>query len=461
VVLLVCLFACSLRSTPALAQNWSFDARNVGMGGIGSTSNIAQQMIEEQRPYKVIVLPFGLAQILPNKPKLDPTSDDFDLVRTIEYGASPIHFIVGRDSTSTASGFITDLRNGELNRDLNTYRQFSPATDVFAEGLASPNWGHTFKLKRNPSGAFHGVYAGGGLYFSMKSAARIDPALASLFSSSTQVYVPNTSFYMSNNTESQFGMAITGGYRGRFALPGRLPGSGAADSGKQALDGLYVGLNVHYLHGFNYEHFEPDARLDTDAQGLLFVNPAKGFPVTIVRDASTSGSGVAVDTGVAAVVGRWEVGVGVNGIGNRINWTDMERTNYVLDSLFTGGEFRDLPTVPVADIRVKLPVDTRATATYDTGSWMATTEYGHGYNGNSFRVGVEQRYDRVQLRGGVRYIKERWEPTGGVGYNLSPQFGVDLGLFSTSANLERQRHLGIAVSVRFGAITRPSTHPRP
>ena len=462
VVLVVCLQACLLKSIPAFAQNWSFDARNIGMGGVGSTSNIAKDMIDEQRPYRVLVLPFGLIQVLPNLPKVDPTKDDFDLVRAIEYAASPIHYIVGRDSTSTASAFITDLRNGELNRDLNVYRQFSPATSVFAEGLASPNWGYTFKLKRGPNGAFQGVYAGAGMYFSMKSSAEIDPALAAVFSSPTPVYVPNTSFYMSNDTESQFGMAITGGYRGRFALPGR-GGVLSADAanGNRALDGLYLGMNVHYLHGFSYEHFEPDARLDTNAQGLLFVNPAKGLPVTIVRNSSTSGSGVAVDAGVATVVGRWEVGVGVNGIGNRIDWTNTERTNYVLDSLFAGGDFRDLPTVPVGDVRVTLPVDTRANATYNADSWTTTTEYGHGYNGNTFRVGFEQRYDRIQLRGGARYIKERWEPTGGVGYNISPHFGMDLGLFSTSANLERQRHLGIAVSLRFSAINRQAVHPRP
>src|SRR3954471_10376059 len=121
-VLFVCLHACFLISTPAFAQNWSFDARNVAMGGVGSTSNVAVDMVDEQRSYRAIVLPFGLFQVLPNLPKLDPTKDDFDLVRTIEYAASPIHFIVGRDSTSTASAFITDLRNGELNRDLNVYR---------------------------------------------------------------------------------------------------------------------------------------------------------------------------------------------------------------------------------------------------------------------------------------------------------------------------------------------------
>src|SRR6476620_4266914 len=111
----ICFLASALTSAPALAQNWSFDARRVALGGVGSTSNVALDIVDEQRPYKAIVLPFGLFQILPNLPKLDPTKDEFDLVRAIEYAASPIHFIVGRDNTNTASAFITDLRNGELN----------------------------------------------------------------------------------------------------------------------------------------------------------------------------------------------------------------------------------------------------------------------------------------------------------------------------------------------------------
>jgi hypothetical protein len=455
VFLVAVVQTCSLIPALALAQNWSFDARNVGMGGVGSTNNIAQTMIDEERTYKAIVLPFGLLQVLPNLPKLDPTKDDFDLVRAIEYGASPIHFIVGRDDTKSGSAFVNDLRNGTLNRDLNTY-DFSPATSITAEGLASPNWGHTFKLASNPDGSFHGIYAGAGPYFSMRTSTAIDPALAAIFSSPTPVYVPNTSFYMSNDTESQFALAITGGYRGRFGLPT----STATDSGSfnRARDGLYVGANFNYLHGFSYEHFLPSARIDTNAQGLATVNPAKGLPVTIVRDTSTSGTGLAVDVGVAAVVNHWEVGLGVNGIANRITWTGAEQTNYVLNSLFSGGEFVDLPTVPLSDVRVELPVDTRANATYNADVWTGTTEYGHGYNGNTFRAGYERRLDRVQLRAGARYIKERWEPTGGVGYNLSDRVGLDVGLFSTSANFERKRHLAIAVSLRFMTRTFPMSH---
>src|SRR5688572_20029912 len=95
-VLFVCVTASLFTSTPVLAQNWSFDARNIGLGGVGSTSNVAVDMVDEQRPYRALVLPFGLLQVLPNLPKLNPTSDEFDLVRTIEYSISPIHYIVGR-----------------------------------------------------------------------------------------------------------------------------------------------------------------------------------------------------------------------------------------------------------------------------------------------------------------------------------------------------------------------------
>jgi len=450
-ILTTSLFASVLTAAPAFAQNWSFDARNIGMGGVGSTSNVAVDMINEQRPYRALVLPFGLLQVLPNLPKLDPTSDEFDLVRAIEYAASPIHYIVGRDDTNTASEFITDLRKGELSRDLNVYRGFSPVTEISAEGLASPNWGKTFKIKKGDNGAFQGVYAGAGLYFSMKTAANLDPALAALFSSPDPVFAPNQTFTMSNDTESQFGMAVTGGYRARFALPASMSGAKASNSAfsniNEGLEGFYVGANFHYLHGFEYEHFVPSATLRTNAAGLL----ANSSTASIDRTNSTSGSGLAVDVGASVVVGRWQVGVGVNGIANRITWTDAEQTHYELDTLFTGGEFNDSPSVPVGDVRVELPVDTRGNVSYNAEKWTAITEFGHGFNGTTFRAGFEERLGRVQLRGGARYIKERWEPTGGAGFNFTDRFGIDCGLFSTSANFERKRHLAIAFSLRFMA----------
>ena len=447
ILVVVCFCAAVLVSPPAGAQNWSFDARNVGLGGVGSTSNIALDMVDEQRPYRAIVLPFGLFQILPNLPTFDPTSDDFDLVRAIEYAASPIHYIVGRNDGNAASSFVNDLRNGTLNRDLNTYRGFDPPTSLSAQGLVSPTWGGTIKFSGDPNGPFQGVYLGAGPYVSLDTTAAIDPALAAVFASTVPVYVPNTSFSISSDTLSQTAVAVTGGYRGRFALPGAA-GFVRIEDTYSAPEGLYVGMNVHYLHGFRYEHFEPDARLDTNAQGFLVVDAAKGLPVTIVRTTSTTGDGFAIDAGVAAVIDKWELGLGVNGIANRIDWRSVRRTNYVLDSLFGGGDFVDLRAVPVADVRVELPVDVRVHGAYNAGPWLAIAEYGHGYNGTTLRAGYEQRLGRFQLRGGARYVTDRWEPTGGAGFNVTDSFGVDVGLFGTSANLERKRHLAIAVSLR-------------
>ena len=39
----------------------------------------------------------------------------------------------------------------------------------------------------------------------------------------------------------------------------------------------------------------------------------------------------------------------------------------------------------------------------------------------------------IELRGGVRLAREHWEPSGGVGFNLSERFRIDVAAFSTSA----------------------------
>lgn len=289
-----------MASTPALAQNWSFDARTIALGGVSGGGNVAVDMVDEQRPYRAIVLPFGLIQVLPNIGKLNPTEDDFDLVRAIEYAASPIHYIVGRDTTDTGQQFVTDIRNARLNRDLNVYRGFVPANDILAEGLASPSWGGTIKFRSSNDGAFQGIYIGAGPYLSAQTNAIIDPALTALLGNASPTYVPNGSFSLDSATVAQTALAVTGGYRARIAWP-------------------------------------------------------------------------------------------------------------------------------------------------DGGSGGATA---HGFNGTTVRGGFEQRFGRVQLRGGGRYVRERFEPSGGAGFNLSDHVGLDVAAFATSANFERKRHLAIAASIR-------------
>lgn len=436
------LWASLLVTTPAAAQNWSFDARTIGLGGVGDINNVAANMIDEQRPYKTIVLPFGLIQVLNDFGKFNPTDDDFDMVRAIENAASPIHYIIGRDSTDTGTQFMEDLRNATLSRDLNVYAGFQPTNSIVAEGRASPSWGKTFKFHRNGN-AFQGIYVGAGPYLSLQTAGTFDPALTAIWASPTPVYPPNASFFLNSTTLNQNAIAITGGYRTRIAWP-----SGVGSGGET--EGLYIGGNYHYLRGLFYQDFDANARIDTNAAGLVTVKPGLGFPLVMARETSKSGRGLALDAGVAAVISRWELGFGVNGIANRMDWTDVERTQYVLNNFTSGSDFIDGPTTPSADARVELPVDVRANATYNADNWTAISEFAHGFNGTSVRGGYEQRLGRVHLRGGGRYIKERFEPTGGVGFNLSDRTGLDFAAFGTSANIERKRHVALAVSFRFG-----------
>src|SRR3954468_5607622 len=101
------LFAVFAR--PARAQNWDFDARTIGLGGVSGSGTIASGMIEHGAGYRSIVLPFGLLQVLPDLEISDPDSTRFDPVRAVEHAASPIHFIVGRDDDLGDGAFATTI----------------------------------------------------------------------------------------------------------------------------------------------------------------------------------------------------------------------------------------------------------------------------------------------------------------------------------------------------------------
>lgn len=434
------LLACSLVAGQASAQNWSFDARKIGLGSPGDDENLATQMIAEARNYGTVALPFGLFQVMRDFDKLKPTNDEFDLVRMMEYAASPLHYTFGRDTTDSGSRFVEDIRNATLNRDLNYYRGFKPANQPRAEGLAAPNWGRTIRLATLPGGGFHGIYVGAGPYLAMQSDVGIDPQLIDILSSPTEMYLPNTQIHLGNANRGQMAAAFTGGYRARLALPD-------ATSDR---DGVYVAVNYNFLHGFRYEDVNLGLHLDTDRTGLLTVNPALPSPLVVTRNTASSGSGRAIDFGVGFVVERWDVGFGVNGIANRIEWTDVEQTTYSMGNPFVGDStFVESVAVPIGDARVTLPVNYRTNVGYNADAWSAIAQVGKGFAGNSFHGGYEYRLGSIELRGGAGYTRQMWNPAAGVGLNVSRRLGIDVAMYSNAANVERKRHPALAASLRF------------
>ena len=143
-VTLTALFLLASSGASAFAQNYTFDARRVALGGAGGTPNVASKLVERQRRYKSIMIPVGLLKVLSNVRVFFPTHEDFDFSRAVEFGYSPLHHVFGRGEDLRPSRFFKDLRNATLERDLNAYRGFDISSSTFAEGLVSPNWGKIF-----------------------------------------------------------------------------------------------------------------------------------------------------------------------------------------------------------------------------------------------------------------------------------------------------------------------------
>jgi hypothetical protein len=440
-VLLTLLFACC----GASAQSFSGDARKIGMGGIGYSENITAKMIDDERPYSSVIIPLGILQLVEDRNRFDPDNDNFDPILAMEYAANPLHFIVGRDPGGPRGRFVSDIVNGEFStdRDLNNYRGFIPTDHLLSEGLANPNWGKTVKFRKRLDGSYQGFYVGVGPYISAKTILDIDNALIDILSSSTPITKPNQSFSITDRSFGQLALAITGGYRGRFALPGR------AGDKKPTRDGIYAGMNYHYLKGFRYENPDMRIRFDTDSAGKVILQPTTA-PVTIDYNHSHSGDGLALDFGIGAVVGSWEFGFAANGVGNRINWHDLDYKQFKMESLFEGGDFVDQRLTPVSpDLRVELPAEYIGNVGYSRENWSVVAELSHGFQGTSFHSGVEYRLNAIEFRGGVRYGLDRWHPSGGLGFNLGERFSIDVAAFGTTTNIERELKPGIALSFRF------------
>jgi hypothetical protein len=430
---LFAVFALSAFQAGARAQNWDFDARTIGLGGVSGGGTLASDMIEHDVTYRSIVLPFGLLQVLPDLEIYDPDSTDFDPVRAVEHAASPIHFIVGRDS---------DAGDGPLASTIAAARYYADpanasglASRVDLGGIVAPNWGGTVLVAGARDGNFHGVYIGAGPYLTARGNTAIDPRLVALLSGSNVAFPSGPLTIVTTRSEEQAALAITGGYRGRFRWPW--------DATAAERDGLYVAANYNYLVGLWYGNDDMAVRL----------GPAD---VVIARTSAHHGRGMAVDVAAGAVVQRWEIGFGASGIANRLNWTGVTERTIAHGSLLSGGLPGDagVPS-PRPEVDVSLPVDVRVNLAYRAHDWMAVTEIGRGIAGTVAHAGVERHVvPHLEARAGLSYSYGAWNPTGGIGIDVNPQLSIDVAAFATTANFQRTRKLALAASVRINRVPR-------
>ena len=427
-------------ASSAFAQNYSFDARRIALGGAGGTPNIASKLVERQRRYKSVLIPVGLVKVLSDIRVFYPNREDFDFSRAVEFAASPIHFVFGRDEDITARSLFRDILNAQLQSDPNAYSGFELPVVTDAEGLVSLSWGKTFMLHEDTR-SFQSIYVGAGPYLASQAFFEFDSEFEQILSGSGNQYVPFASMGIGGGETDQLALDITGSYRARFPLF-------ASDSAGGSRNGMYVAANYHHLQGFRYDKIDAGLQLDTDANGLVVPDPPEA-PFVLDWHTSSKGIGLSLDFGLSFVVNRWDFGAGVSGVANRIKWRDITQHELSLVSLFNSNEFVHvkLPRTNLTT-QVELPVTYTGDLSYHRDMWSAYTEYSNGLGGTNFRAGLEYRLGAVELRGAGRYSQGNWYPSAGVGVNLTRGFGIDAGLYGTQTFLESEPHVGLAISLR-------------
>jgi hypothetical protein len=429
-----------LAASSASAQDYSFDARRIGLGGAGGTPNVASKLVERQRRYKSTLIPIGLVRLLTDIRVYYPNREDFDFSRAVEYSASPLHFVFGRSEDITARSFFRDILHASLQPDLNSYGGFQLPIVTESEGLMSLTWGKTFMMHET-NRSFQGIYLGAGPYLAATAVFDFDADLEQILSGTGNRYVPFASMGVGGGETDELALDITASYRARFPLL-------SDDSPGASRNGMYVVANYHHLQGFRFDQFDARLQLDTDENGLLVPDPPER-PFLLTWHKSSSGSGLSTDLGVAFVLNRWDFGAGVSGLANRIKWHDITEHELSLVTLFNGTEFvhvkfphRGLTT------RIEMPVTYTGDISYHRDLWSAYTEYSNGIGGTNFRAGLEYRLGTIELRGAGRYSQDKWYPSAGVGFNLTRTFGIDAGLYGSQTFLESEPHLGLAISLR-------------
>jgi hypothetical protein len=311
------LLALTATASPAAAQNYSFDARRIALGGAGGTPNVASKLVERQRRYKSILIPVGMVKVLTNVRVFYPTREDFRFIKGRGVRHQPLHFVFGRSEDITFKSFFADIVRAQLKSDLNEYKEdFEKPLITEAEGQMDVTWGKTFMLRQSER-SYQGIYVGAGPYLGSVAHFNYDSEFEKIVSDTGERLVPNARLGIDGGETAQLALDVTGAYRARFPLFG---GDGEA----ARRNGMYVAANYHHLQGFRLDQFNAQLNLDTDPDGLLLPH-APEMPFTLEWYNSNKGVGLSMDFGVAFVAGRWDFGTGVSGVANRIKWRDITR----------------------------------------------------------------------------------------------------------------------------------------
>lgn len=379
-----------------------------------------------QQPSLTIPLPLGLLQFFNDHPKLEddpmfnPDSSGFNPVSILNLIMNlPVNYELKKLPTYT-NDVLIGIGKDSLQVDLGAAKALIPQEEFGFGGVSRVSdigWG------------MKGVRISVMGWVQEEVKFGLSDTLIQFFNGTPAQN--NTRYAVLAHGLAAAGFAPTIGYNGRVA----------GDS----LHGLYVGAAVHYYMGAAYGTTSGNGGFTTGDTLFGGSNPVKFDAAALTQYSTlghTLGHGFGADIGFVYVSGPVEIGFGVNDIGATITWPDTyQDSSFYRDSAYSQPVGRGVKTT------TKLPV----TYAGDVAVTINSTTFGlavvDGGQGATLRLGGEQRFGVIALRGGLgRDQHKRVQFGGGAGVRMGP-VSFDVGVWTHSSALSDERGVTMGTSL--------------
>jgi len=418
------------------ANSQTLDARRTGMGSVSlasggpssQTSNVAYRAVPAL-PHRSagFSLPIGLIATLSNLPTFDPDDPEFNVYEIANLAYNMPWNLQLTSPTVPSNDIVVSVGRNSLAVEL------GEVGDIFPED------GSTFgTVSRLPTLGFgvSSFFVGASGLVDFENTLSLSPQLHAALANG-DAFEPNTEYTLYDDARGQAALMFETGWAGALSQSALPDAQG---------DGFYAGARIKLLRGMAYADADNDISFAT-SDTLFSAAPIDFNYQGLIHDAGPDGGGwgTGIDLGAVWVKNGFELGVGVNDIGTKLDWTTRERV-----ALRTGidNEYEFITIGEDVEVTSKVPVTTTFNVARHFGATLVAADFVRRANQSAFHLGLERWFGMFALRSGIHTGEQQLQYAGGAGVRLG-RVGFDLGVATHNRNLTRERTVELAAGLSF------------
>jgi hypothetical protein len=419
-----------------MAWGQTLNARRTAMGGVllpdgGPASdpiNVAYRAVPvASGSSSVLPLPIGLLPLIQDPPVFDSKDPDFNVYKLANQLYNPPWNLQLVEPATPSSDIVVSLGRDYLALQLGDVANVFPEDGSrFGGVMHFPAFGLGVRnFFANVSGVTH-----------VENDLELNtPLLAAL--KNGEAFRPNTQYALEDAAKGQAAAALQAGWAGALAR--------AHSKDKTDRSGVYVGARAKLLRGLAYGDARNHVGFAT-GDTLFSNNPVALDYLGYTRTAmpADGGWGQGFDLGTVWIVRGFEIGVGANDVGSRINWK-VEESVMQRDSV--SGDVKSTTLAKGVAFTSEIPATYNITVARRFGGSLIAADAEKGIFDTTYHLGAEHWVGPVALRAGTSLDgQQQVQYGGGVGVKFG-RLGADAGVATNSRNLSHERGVELCVGL--------------